>query len=164
MVLVRIASLSVDSSTNQPVIILRPDEEELPGRVVPIWIGQHEATAILLALQGIEPPRPMTHDLIANMLEAMDVIIERVEITRLENGVFFAALVLRGEGSTIVIDARPSDSIALAVRARAQIFIAKAVLNEAAIPEPTVPKTEQEDEVERFREFLDHVDPADFQG
>ncbi|MDA3935720.1 MAG: bifunctional nuclease family protein [Actinomycetota bacterium] len=163
MVLVRIASLSVDSSTNQPVILLRPDEEEMPSRVVPIWIGQGEATAILLALQGIEPPRPMTHDLIANILEAVDVEVERVEITRLESGTFFAAIIIRGEGRVIAVDARPSDSIALAVRSRAPIFVAEEVLEAAAIAEPEV-TTNEEVEVARFREFLDHIEPSDFQG
>jgi bifunctional DNase/RNase len=162
-VLVRIASLSVDSSTNQPVILLRPDEEEMPSRVVPIWIGQGEATAILLALQGIEPPRPMTHDLIANILEAVDVEVERVEITRLESGTFFAAIIIRGEGRVLAVDARPSDSIALAVRSRAPIFVAEEVLEAAAIAEPEV-TTNEEVEVARFREFLDHIEPSDFQG
>ncbi len=163
MILVRIASLSIDSTTNQPVVILRPDEEESPGRLLPIWIGQHEATAILLALQGIEPPRPMTHDLLLTALSAGDMEVDRIEITRLENGTFYAALVLRGEERRIAIDARPSDCIALAIRARAPIFVAAAVLDEASITEPA-DEIEEEEAVARFREFLDHVEPSDFQG
>ena len=161
MVHVRIASLSVDAVSNQPVIILKPaDEDFMPGRLLPIWIGHPEATAILLALQGMEPPRPMTHDLLKNVLDTLDMQVERVEITRLEEGTFYAAVVLRGEERTLVVDARPSDSIALAVRSYSPIFVAEEVLEEAAVEEMLV--TDEEDEVERFREFLDHVDPNDF--
>jgi len=163
MIHVLIASLSMDSVSNQPVILLRPVEEpEGEGRLLPIWIGHPEATAILLALQGVEPPRPMTHDLLAGVLEATGFIIERVEVTRLEEGTFYAALVLRGEERTVVIDARPSDSIALAVRTGCPIFVAEDVLDEAAVAEEQ--NVDEEAEVERFREFLDHVDPDDFQG
>ena len=120
MVPVGIASLSVDSRTNQPVVVLRPlTEAKGQGRILPIWIGHPEATAILLALEGAEPPRPLTHDLFRNVLETLDVVLERVEITRIEDGTFYAALILRGEERTLAIDARPSDSIALAVRTSA---------------------------------------------
>ena len=163
MIHVLIASLSMDSESNQPVILLRPvGEPEGAGRLLPIWIGHPEATAILLALQGVDPPRPMTHDLLAGVLEATGFIVERVEVTRLEEGTFYAALVLRGEERTVVIDARPSDSIALAVRTGCPIFVAEDVLDEAAVAEEQ--NVDEEAEVERFREFLDHVDPDDFQG
>ena len=161
MVHVRIASLSVDAVTSQPVIILKPaDDEIMPGKLLPIWIGHPEATAILLALQGMEPPRPMTHDLLKNVIETLEMQIERVEITRVEEGTFFAAIILRGEERTIALDARPSDSIALAVRTYSPIFIDETVLEEAAVDEVLV--EDEDDEVERFREFLDHVDPSDF--
>lgn len=163
MIHVRIASLSMDSVSNQPVILLRPvDEPEDAGRLLPIWIGHPEATAILLALQGVEPPRPMTHDLLTGIVQATGFIVERVEITRLEEGTFFAALILRGEERTIAIDARPSDSIALAVRTGSPIFVAENVLEAAAVAEERT--VDEEAEVEQFREFLDHVDPSDFQG
>jgi bifunctional DNase/RNase len=158
---VRIASLSVDAVSNQPVIILKPtDDESISGKLLPIWIGHPEATAILLALQGMEPPRPMTHDLLKNIVETLDMQVERVEITRVEDGTFYAAVILRGEERTFAIDARPSDSIALAVRTYSPIFVEETVLEEAAVDETMV--TDEEDEVERFREFLDHVDPNDF--
>lgn len=161
MVHVRIASLSLDAASNQPVILLRPlADPEGAGRLLPIWIGHTEATAILLAIQGVEPPRPMTHDLIAGMLEAVEYRVERVEITRLEEGTFFAALVMRGEERTIAIDARPSDSIAIAVRTGSPIFVSEEVLAEASIPEEN--EVDEEEEVERFREFLDHIMPDDF--
>lgn len=169
MVEMRIASLSVDSASNQPVIVLKPTEvvgEDPDPRLVPIWIGQNEATAILLALQGVENPRPMTHDLLLGLVQSLGYSVGRVEVTRLEEGTFFAAIILRGEEREIAVDARPSDSIALAVRARCPIFCAEAVLDEAGIvPEPATGESETnaEEELERFREFLDHIEPSDFQ-
>ena len=169
MIRARIASLSVDSISNQPVVILKPLEDEAvepDERLVPIWIGQAEATAILLALQGAEPPRPMTHDLLRNVIEGLGYVVMRVEITRLEEGTFFAALVLRGEEREVILDARPSDSIALAVRINCPLFIAEDVLDEAGVvPEFTDEEDEElseEDELQRFREFLENVDPSDF--
>jgi hypothetical protein len=160
---VRIAALSLDSSSNQPVILLRPlDEPEGSGRILPIWIGHPEATAILLALQSVETPRPMTHDLLKNIVDSTDYEISRIEITRLEEGTFYAAVILRGEDRTIAIDARPSDSIALAVRSGAPIFVAESVLDEAAILEQET--IDEEATIEEFRDFIDHVDPSDFQG
>jgi bifunctional DNase/RNase len=162
---VRIASLAVDPRSNQPVIVLRPLEEEPgAGRVLPIWIGQPEATAILLAIEDVELPRPLTHDLMKNIIESLGAYIERIEITRVEEGTFFAALILRAEERTLAIDARPSDSIALAVRTGAPIFVAEKVLDAAAIADEEVEAVDEEAELEAFREFLDQVDPEDFQG
>lgn len=165
MIEVRISSLAVDPRTNQPVLILRPLEEE-PGhsRVLPIWIGQPEATAILLAIEGVELPRPLTHDLLKNVIESLDAYIERIEITRVEEGTFYAALVLRAEERTLAIDARPSDSIALAVRTGAPVFVADDVMESAAVPDDSDESVDEEAELQAFREFLDHVDPEDFQG
>ena len=165
MIEVRIASLAVDPRSNQPVIVLRPlDEEPGNGRVLPIWIGQPEATAILLAIEGVELPRPLTHDLMKNMLETLGAYVERVEITRVEEGTFYAALILRAEERTLAIDARPSDSIALAVRTGSPIFVAEEVLAAASVDDPGDQPVDEEAELEAFRQFLDHVDPEDFQG
>jgi bifunctional DNase/RNase len=153
---VRIHSLGLDQNTNQPVVLLQ-EEEGL--RVLPIWIGQPEATAILIAVEGIEPPRPMTHDLLLGVITAAQLEVERVEITRLEEGTFYAAIILRGEERTVAVDARPSDSIALAVRARCPILVAEDVMNASAV----VPDEQAEQEVEKFRDFLDHVSPEDFE-
>lgn len=162
MVQVRIASLALDPRSNQPVVVLKPLEDELGSeRLLPIWIGHPEATAILLAVEGVETPRPMTHDLLQGIIESLDTYVERVEITRVDGGTFYAALVLRGEERTRVVDARPSDSIALAVRVGAPIFVAEEVLNAAAIVAEPV---DEDAEIEEFREFLEHVDPEDFQG
>lgn len=157
MIQVRIHSLNIDKTTNQPVLILRDADG---GRLLPIWIGHNEATAILLRLQRVEPPRPMTHDLLFNLVGDLGWQIERVEITRLEESTFYAALILRTEGKTVAVDARPSDSIALAVRAHVPIMVAEAVMDEAGL----VPDEEydEESEVERFREFLENIDPQDF--
>lgn len=155
MIPVRIHSLGLDEKSQQPVIILR---EEDGHRVVPIWIGQTEATAILLAVQGIAPPRPLTHDLLLGVITSLGHVVERVEITRLEEGTFYAALILRGEEHTVAVDARPSDSLALAVRCGCPLFVDEDVMRDAGI----VPEDEAEEEVEAFRDFLDSVDPEDF--
>lgn len=164
MMQVRIAGLSLDATTEQPVLLLVPTDDETTGlaagrRALPIWIGHPEATAILLAIQGIEPPRPMTHDLLKAALEAVGYEVSRVEINRLDGGTFYAALVLEGEGREIVVDARPSDSVALAVRFGCPVYISQSVFEEAAVE---VTEVNEEEEVERFRNFLDSVDPSDF--
>lgn len=162
---VRIASLAVDPRTDQPVVILKPlGEAPGEGRLLPIWIGQPEATAILLAIEDVETPRPMTHDLLRNVIETLDAYIERVEITRVDGGTFYAALVVRGEERTRIIDARPSDSIALAVRTGAPIFVADDVLDEAAVDDESIIDEDADEDaaVEEFRRFLDNVEPSDF--
>lgn len=165
MVHVRIASLAVDPRSSQPVIVLRPlDDPEGAGRLLPIWIGQPEATAILLALEGAELPRPLTHDLLKGVIEALDAYVERVEVTRVDGGTFYAALVLRAEERTIIVDARPSDSIALAVRIGAPIFVDDEVLDAAAIPEESVSPVDEEAALEEFHEFIERVNPEDFKG
>jgi len=161
---VRIASLAVDPRSNQPVLILRPiDDAAGEGRMLPIWIGQPEATAILLALEDVALPRPLTHDLLKNVIDALGAYVERIEITRVEEGTFYAALVLRAEERTLAIDARPSDSIALAVRTGAPVFVAEDVMDSAAVSE-SGNEIDEEAELQAFREFLENVDPEDFQG
>lgn len=155
MIPVHIHSLGLDEQNDQPVLILREDDGH---RVVPIWIGHPEATAIMLAVQGIEPPRPLTHDLMMRIVEATGYVVERVEITRVEEGTFFAALVLRGGERTLVVDARPSDSLALAVRAGCPVLVAEEVMVSSGV----IPEEEAEEEVAAFRDFLDHVQPEDF--
>ena len=165
MIEVRIASLAVDPRSSQPVLILRPiDEVAHQGRVLPIWIGQPEATAILLALENVDLPRPLTHDLLKNILETLDAYVERVEITRVQDGTFYAALIIRAEERTLAVDARPSDSIALAVRTGAPVFVAEDVMESAAVSDDIGGEVDEEAELEAFREFLESVDPEDFQG
>jgi bifunctional DNase/RNase len=140
--------------SNQPIVLLRETDGE---RYLPIWIGAVEATAIAFAQQGVVPPRPLTHDLIKNLLEALDHPLLEVRISEVRDGVFYADLVF---GSGVEVSARTSDSIALALRTGTRIVCAEAVLDEAGIVVPD----EQEAEVEKFREFLDQVTPEDFES
>lgn len=150
---VDVVGVRVEMPSNQPIVLLR----EVDGqRYLPIWIGAVEATAIAFAQQGVVPPRPLTHDLLRTVLEETGNPLTEVQITDVRDGVFYATLVL---GSGVEISARPSDSIALALRTGSRIVCSDEVLEEAGLPAPE----EQEDEVEKFREFLDHVTPEDFE-
>ncbi len=144
----------VEMPSNQPIVLLR---EVAGDRYLPIWIGAVEATAIAFAQQGVVPPRPLTHDLMKDILAATGNELTQVQITDVRDGVFFATLVF---GDGVEVSARPSDSIALALRTGTTIFCSEEVLDEAGLAVPA----EQEDEVERFREFLDHVSPEDFEA
>jgi bifunctional DNase/RNase len=158
----------MDQDNDQPVIMLRaPGSDEM----LPIWIGPSEAQAILWHFSETPPPRPMTHDLLFNVIRALGFLVERVEITDLREGTFFANIVLYDGANTIEIDARPSDSIALALRAGAAILVDEQVMKTASRPMPTEDEIEEqrsqadnEREVEEFREFLATIDPDDFAG
>ena len=147
-----VVGVRVEMPTNQPIVLLKETQGE---RYLPIWIGPMEATAIAYAQQGLVPVRPLTHDLLRDILEALDVQLRTVNITALRNGTFFADLIFSNGKE---VSARPSDSIALALRTGASIFAADEILEEAGIAIPD----EQEDEVEKFREFLDTITPEDF--
>jgi bifunctional DNase/RNase len=149
---VEVLGVRVEMPSNQPIVLLREVEGD---RYLPIWIGATEATAIAYVQQGVVPPRPLTHDLLKDVIDALDRSLTEVRITRLEDGVFFAELHLSGG---VVVSARPSDAIALALRMSSPIEVDDAVLDEAGVIIPN----EEEDEVERFREFLDQVTPEDF--
>lgn len=161
MVQVRVAGVALDSA-GQHVILLKPIDE-LPGegRILPIWIGAQEATSILIAVEGALAPRPLAHDLMKSMLDALQATVEQVEVTRIDDGTFFAAVTLRSASGVLVIDARPSDAVALASRAGAPVFVAEAVLLEAGVP-GTVVESDEEQSLEEFQRFLDEVDPEDF--
>ena len=142
----------VEMPSNQPLVLLC----EVAGeRYLPIWIGAVEATAIAFAQQGVVPPRPLTHDLMKDVISALEAELREVRITEVRDGVFYAMLVF---STGAEVSARPSDSIALALRTGTRIVCADEVLEEAGLAVPA----EQEDEVEKFREFLDHVTPEDF--
>jgi bifunctional DNase/RNase len=147
-----VVGVRVEMPTNQPIVLLKETQGE---RYLPIWIGPMEATAIAYAQQGLVPVRPLTHDLLRDILEALDVQLRTVNITALRNGTFYADLIFSNGKE---VSARPSDSIALALRTGATIFAADEILEEAGIAIPD----EQEDEVEKFREFLDTITPEDF--
>lgn len=164
MIEVRIATMAVDSRA-QPVVILKPTSEASgEGTLLPIWIGVQEATAIVLAVEGSAPPRPLIYDLVTRLLGTLDATVERVEITRLAEGTFYAEISLRTPEGLHLIDARPSDSIALAVRTGAPIFVADEVLREAGVPDEAQPDDTEDSQVEAFSEFLDTVNPEDFRG
>ncbi len=143
--------------SNQPIVLLRDAESE---KFLPIWIGAVEATAIAFAQQGVQPERPLTHDLLRDVLESLGRSVVRVDITELRDGIFFAELVF---DNGVTVSARPSDAIALALRTASPLFAAESVLEQAGIEMPAE-EEEEEAEVEAFREFLDHVTPEDFEG
>jgi hypothetical protein len=150
-----LVGVRVELPANQPIVLLKEEEGE---RFLPIWIGAFEATAIAFALQGVETARPMTHDLFKNVLEDFNVSIERVLINDLVEGTFYAEITLQRNNATHLISARPSDAIALAVRMDVPIFAEEKVLDEASI----LIETNDEEEIQRFRDFLDHIEPQDF--
>lgn len=162
MVEMELVGVRVELPSNAPIVLLR--ESAGLHRTLPIFIGGPEATAIAFALEGVETPRPLTHDLIKDLLEALGFRLERIVVTELRDSTFFAELHLRGsaEGSHVV-SSRPSDAIALAVRTSTPIFADEAVLDEAAYPPEEPDGEEAQDEVvEQFRDFIEHVNPEDF--
>ena len=166
MVQVRVLGVALDAA-GQHIILLKPiGEEPSVGRVLPIWIGEQEATSILIALGGDHAPRPLTHDLMKTLLDAVGAEVERIEVTRIDDGTFYAEISLATPSGPTVLDARPSDSVALAVRTEAPLFVADDVLDEAGIPAEMVePHPESEEEaLDEFKKFLEEVDPEDFQG
>jgi bifunctional DNase/RNase len=148
-----VVGVRVELPSNQPIVLLK---ESAGDRYLPIWIGAVEATAIAFAQQGIVPARPLTHDLLKDVLQAVGADLDAVMITELRDGVYYADLRF-GDGTSV--SARPSDAIALAIRAGTVIYADESVLDVAGI---TIPD-EQESEVERFREFLDQISPEDFE-
>ncbi len=156
MIELALVGVRVELPSNQPIVLLKESEGE---RYLPIWIGAVEATAIAFAQQGVVTARPMTHDLMRDLLSALGVGVERVLITELREGTFYAEIQMTTNGTEHRVSSRPSDAIALAARLGAPIFADEAVLEEAGI---VVNDDEEEDEVERFREFLEGVNPEDF--
>jgi bifunctional DNase/RNase len=152
-----LVGVRVELPTNSPIVLLR--EASPQQRVLPIFIGAVEATAIAFALQGVVTQRPMTHDLMRDLLVGLGVGVERIVITELRDGTFFAEIQMTNNGTQTSVSSRPSDAIALAARIGAPIYAEEAVLEEAGI---LVTEDEEEDEVERFREFLEGVNPEDF--
>lgn len=153
---VELVGVRVELPTNTPIVLLR---ESGGNRHLPIFIGTGEATAIAFALEGVEPQRPMTHDLLKSVVEGLGATTHHVLITALRDGVYFADLVLMRGGEEVRISARPSDAIALAARTGAALFVNPAVLDEAGVE---LHDEDEESEVARFRSFLDEVDPEDF--
>lgn len=156
MIRMSVAHLGVDRSTNSPVVVLR----EVGGeRTLPIWIGTNEANAIAMELQGMKPERPMTHDLLRHLISGLGGELRRVQITDLRDDTYFAELlIMRGE-EVVQVDARPSDSIALALRCNAPIFTTDSLLDR---PSTTASAPDQTVDPDALRRYLEKLDPQDF--
>ncbi|MCD6726317.1 MAG: bifunctional nuclease family protein [Solirubrobacteraceae bacterium] len=155
-----IYGVSFDMVGKQPIVLLKTADG---NRFLPIWIGHPEAAAILMKLQGATTPRPMTHDLMVDLLGELRARCVQVAVTELRDNTFFATVTLAVDGREIEIDSRPSDALALAVRAGAPIFASEEVIAESAI-EFEHELEETEEVVDRFKAFLDEVSPEDFAG
>jgi uncharacterized protein len=156
-----IYGVSFDLVGKQPIVLLKTAEG---NKFLPIWIGHPEAAAILMKLQSATTPRPMTHDLVTDMLEQLGAQVVRITVTELRENTFFAQITVQQDGSEIDVDSRPSDAIALAIRADAPIFAADEVIEESAIEfeGDEINQEELEREVSKFKQFLDEVTPDEF--
>jgi bifunctional DNase/RNase len=168
MVQVRVLGVALDTA-GQHIVLLKPQHESPgEGRILPIWIGQQEATSILIALGGDRAPRPLTHDLMTTLLETVGSKVEQIEVTRIDEGTFYAELTLSTPAGPLVLDARPSDAVALAVRVDAPLLVADDVLENAGMPASLAEEHEEHEDdearLEEFKRFLDDVSPEDFQG
>lgn len=155
MIELELVGVRVELPHNQPIVLLK---EQTGERYLPIWIGAVEATAIAFALQGVETARPLTHDLMRDLLDSLTVSVDRVVVTELRDGTFYAEVQMSQAGESSVVSSRPSDAIALAVRTNTPIYADESVLDEAGIEI----EDDDEHEVEQFKEFLDSVSPEDF--
>jgi uncharacterized protein len=153
-----IYGVSFDMVGKQPIVLLKTADG---NKFLPIWIGHPEAAAILMKLQGASTPRPMTHDLFTDMLDKLEARVIRIAVTELRENTFYAIVTVSFDGTEIEIDSRPSDAIALAVRADAPIFADDSVIEESAI-EFEHEDVNEEEVVEEFKKFLDEVKPEDF--
>ena len=161
MIPVRVGGLALDERSNGPVVLLQEIEGE---RVLPIWIGPMEANAIQMELAGKKYQRPLTHDLIVSILDSLKARVSRVVISDLRETTFFASIILDAGNGAVSIDARPSDSIAVALRTRAPIFVVDRVFEESARKDLVIPKGEKspEEKAEDLRRYLEGLNPEDF--
>lgn len=150
----RVAVVTHDPNTNRPVLILKNEEA---GKILPIWIGPYEAYAIMSAIEGVEPTRPMTHDLIKALLDSLDARVERVVVNDLSDNTFYARVVVETREGTIEIDSRPSDAIAVALRTASPIYVAREVIEVSGADADV--ERESRDELERM---LEGLKPEDF--
>ena len=149
-----IKGLMVDPVTNMPIIILR---DEAGDRVLPIWVGIFEANAIALQIENVATPRPMTHDLLRNVIEDLDGAVQKVVVSALKENTFFAVIHLAVRGEAVLIDARPSDAIALALRTKAPIYVEEDVIDNAKALDGTPERTDSE----RLQKWLESLDSDD---
>lgn len=157
MLEMQVKGLTLDPLTNMPIVILKDLEGE---RALPIWVGIFEANAIALEMESVPTPRPMTHDLIKNILEGIQATVSRIVVNDLKDNTFYAVIFLSLNGNEVPIDSRPSDAIALALRVSAPIYVAKKVLDEARSIDLSDP--ELQDDKEKWKEWLENLRPEDF--
>lgn len=157
MVPLDLVGVRIQFPSNQPIVLLR---EQNGTRYLPIWIGAVEATAIAYALEGVATQRPMTHDLLKDTTEALGAGVDRVVVTEMRDSIYYADLVLSKDEAEVVISSRPSDAIALAARTGAPLFASPEVLEDAGVE---IKDEDEEEEIERFREFLDDISAEDFE-
>lgn len=155
LVRMTVRGIALDPITNMPIIILKDTEEK---RALPIWVGIFEANAIALELEKVSTPRPMTHDLIKNILEGLGISVRQVVVNDLKDDTFFAVIELNDNGNVVNIDSRPSDAIALALRVNAPIFVAEKVVAQAKSTEIS----EEKEDNEQWKEWLENIKPEDF--
>jgi bifunctional DNase/RNase len=149
-----IKGLMVDPITNTPIVILRDEEGQ---RVLPIWVGIFEANAIALQIENVTTPRPMTHDLLRNVIQDLKASVDRIVVCDLQDNTYYALIYVTSNGETMAIDARPSDAIALALRTRAPIFVEETVIDHAK----TVDFTAEKPDSDRLQKWLESLDPDD---
>jgi hypothetical protein len=150
-----VRGIALDPITNMPIIILKDAEEK---RALPIWVGIFEANAIALELEKIATPRPMTHDLIKNILDGLGATVQQIVVNDLKDNTFFAVIEVNYNGNMVSIDSRPSDAIALALRVNAPIFVTEKVVSKAK----SMDIAEEKEETDRWKEWLENLKPEDF--
>jgi hypothetical protein len=150
-----VRGIALDPITNMPIIILKDPDER---RALPIWVGIFEANAIALELEKVSTPRPMTHDLLKNILEGLGITVKQVIVNDLKENTFYAMIELNHNGGVITIDARPSDAIALALRVNAPIFVTEKVVTAAK----NIEVSEEKEETDKWKEWLENLKPEDF--
>ena len=150
-----VKGLTLDPLTNMPIVILKDTDDK---RVLPIWIGLFEANAIALELEKIPTPRPMTHDLIRDIIGGLDATVNKIVVNDLKNNTFYAVIHIALNGSNVVIDSRPSDAIALALRIDAPIYVSTDVVNKAK----SIDMTEESEDTDQLKEWLENLKPEDF--
>ncbi|WP_071517870.1 bifunctional nuclease family protein [Geitlerinema sp. PCC 9228] len=156
MIEMKVAGIALDAATRSPIVLLKDNSER---RALPIYIGQDQARAIIGAIENQKPPRPLTHDLMANFLDEWDMVLEKVVVHALQDNTFYALLMIRQGDTKKEIDARPSDAIALALRTDSPIWVMEEVIADASIP---VDRDADEAERQAFHDFVSNLRPEDF--
>ncbi|MFQ5882637.1 MAG: bifunctional nuclease family protein [Candidatus Methylomirabilales bacterium] len=155
LVRMTVRGIALDPITNMPIVILKDLEEK---RALPIWVGIFEANAIALELEKIATPRPMTHDLIKNILDGLGATVQQIVVNDLKDNTFFAVIEVNYDGNVVNIDSRPSDAIALALRVNAPIFVTEKVVGKAK----SMDIAEEKEESDRWKDWLENLKPEDF--